>query len=71
MASHTPMYVTAYIDAFSRCYPQTKIRVTNRWDRVAQVMQHRVHIDGDAGDLTLSEETMRSATRDLQRGRIR
>lgn len=56
-----------YVAAFNRCYPQKKIEV--KGFRKRGELRFKVLIDGDAGSDTYTEDQLRSATRDFNRGR--
>ncbi len=53
-------FINAYIAAFQSTYPQKKVDI-----RPAQHGNYRVVINGDAGDIVLSEFDMRTSTRFL------
>jgi hypothetical protein len=60
-------FIDAYKEAFSRNYPHHTCKVTPR--RVRGELRYAIIINGDKGDLLLSEEDVRSATRDFNRGK--
>jgi hypothetical protein len=62
-------YINEYKQAFNTCYPQKKVDVKIFRQRGENIIRHRIIIDGDAGDISLTEAEMRSATRDFNRGR--
>lgn len=59
--------IQAYIDAASRCYPQKKWDVRPAYNKQGRQVGYRVGINGDYGDRILSEDDLRSATRDFNR----
>lgn len=58
--------IQEYIEAFGRHYPQKRCEIKPK--RIRGELRYRVFIDGDAGDITLSEADMREATRMFNRG---
>ena len=54
-------FINAYLAAFQSAYPQKKVDV-----RTVGNNQYKVVINGDAGDLVMSEFDMRLATRAFQ-----
>jgi hypothetical protein len=62
-------FIQAYMDGFSTCYPHKKIEVKVKRQRNGDPPRYQVVIDSDRGDMTLSEEQMRSATRGFTAGR--
>jgi hypothetical protein len=60
--------ISEYKQAFSRCYPHLHVAV--RLKRVGPGdFKHRVIIQGDPGDILLTDEDLRSAIRLFMRGR--
>lgn len=62
-----PAFVASYIEAFNKHYPAKHIEVKPRKADLLGQQRFAVLIDGDAGDITLTESDMRSATRMFQR----
>lgn len=59
--------IPEYKEAFSRCYPHHHIEVKPK--KVRDELRFRVIINGEAGDLLLSAEDMKGATRLFNQGR--
>lgn len=60
--------VEEYIQAFLSCYPHKHIEVHPKTMKDRSI-RYRVMIDRDGGDILLSEDDMRFATRLLRRGK--
>ena len=58
-----------YRASFERAYPQTKLDIRIKTRR-GQAPKFRVGINGDFGDIELSESDMREAVRNFNRGRV-
>lgn len=56
-----------YKAAFNRCYPHHHVAVKPK--KVRGEIRYRVIINGEAGDLLLSADDMKGATRLFNRGR--
>ena len=61
------MLVKKYVEAFQRCYPQTKLDVKTKTSRNTGQMVFYVGINGDYGDRPLSESDMRFAIQNFNR----
>ncbi len=59
--------IQAYIQAFGRCYPHHSLKVKPK--KMRGELKFAVVINEDRGDLLLSEEDLRSSTRDFNRGK--
>lgn len=53
--------IQQYIDSFTKCYPQKKCEVKPAYNRQGMQIGYRVAINGDWGDLVLSESDMHNA----------
>lgn len=60
--------IAAYMAAFLSCYPHKSIDVREKRMKDGSVM-HRVLINGEGGDILLSEDDLRYATRLFKRGK--
>lgn len=58
----------AYIQAFHRCYPHKSVSIAPKRQRNGEVM-HRVIIDGEGGDILLTADDLKFATRMFNRGK--
>lgn len=58
--------IAEYVEGFNRHYPQKTCKLKPK--RVRGEVRFQVIIDGDAGDITLSETDVREATRAFNRG---
>lgn len=59
--------VQEYISAFQRCYPQAQVDVKNAYNKEGRHIGYRVGINGDYGNLVLSADDIREATRAFKR----
>lgn len=59
--------IQEYIDAFTSCYPQKRCEVKQAFNREGKFIGFRVGIDGDFGNLVLTAEDLRDATRAFKR----
>lgn len=59
--------IQQYIDSFTKCYPQKKCEVHRAYNKQGVAIGYRVAINGDRGDLVLSETDMREAIKAFNR----
>lgn len=59
--------IAEYKEAFGRCYPHHHIEVKPK--KVRDEVRFRVIINGEAGDLLLSADDLKGATRLFNQGR--
>lgn len=53
--------IQRYIESFTKCFPQKKCEVKPAYNKQGVQIGYRVAINGDWGDLVLSETDMREA----------
>ena len=59
--------IAKYVEAFGRAYPQKKCEVKFSHKRMGE--EHfKVFVDGDAGDITLTNSDLREATAQFLKG---
>jgi hypothetical protein len=61
--------IAEYIEAFQRCYPGRSVELKPKRDNRTREIRWRVIIDKDGGDRLLSDDEVKQATRDFNRGR--
>lgn len=58
--------ISRYLEAFAKHYPAKNVKVKPK--RLRGDLKFQVVIDGDAGDMLLSEDDIRAAVRMFNRG---
>ena len=59
--------IAEYKEAFVRCYPHHHVEVKPK--KVRDEIRYRVIVNGEAGDLLLSSDDLKHATKLFNRGR--
>ena len=59
--------IQQYIEAFTRCYPEKNVEVRPTFNKQGTQIGWRVGINGDFGNLVLSDADIREATRAFMR----